>query len=64
MPPTQDQVSLDAAAVLGTVATGGPGSLIAALDSGIVQIESLIAGLRSDLNRYRATDQAAMDDLA
>lgn len=62
-PPTADSVSRDAAAVLGAAANGNTGSLVAALDSGIDQIETLIAKLTDDLRRYRASDRSAADEL-
>lgn len=62
-PPTRDPVSFDAARLLEAAATGGSGSLISALDSGIEQVERFIAGLRADLKRYRSTDEAIADDL-
>lgn len=64
VPPTQDQVSLDAASILGATAVGGTGSFLGALDSGILQVEHLIAGLREDIEKYRTVDQSATDDLS
>ncbi|GAA4885091.1 hypothetical protein [Actinomycetospora straminea] len=55
-PPAQDQVSLDAARVLGLAANGGNGSLVAALDSGLDQIGALIGSLRTALAAYEAAD--------
>lgn len=62
-PPTQDQVSLDAARLLEATAVGGDGSLVAALDSGIRQIEELVTSLRRDVASYRTVDDRAADDL-
>ena len=56
-PPAMDQVTLDAAAVLGAAAAGGPGSFVAALDSGIGQIHDMIEALQSALSAYRASDE-------
>ena len=58
-PPSRDQVSLDAAAMLGISAVGGNGSLLQALDQGIQQINDMIAGLQDAVARYRTTDQEA-----
>ncbi len=56
-PPAQDPVSQDAALVLGTTATGGPGSLLVAIDAGIEQLGSLISKLRGDLQTYRGNEE-------
>ena len=53
-PPSQDQVSLDAAHVLGVSAVGGNGSFIQALDHGIQQIASDDRGHRGGARRYGA----------
>lgn len=55
-PPTRDQVSLDAATVLGVAAVGGSGSFLQALDNGIQQINDMIAALRDGLVNYRRAD--------
>ena len=57
--PARDEVSADAATLLGSVAVGGQGSLDAALDAGAVRLKSLIEGLRADLRAYRASELAA-----
>ncbi|GAA4783643.1 hypothetical protein GCM10023200_16400 [Actinomycetospora chlora] len=63
-PPTNDQVSKDAALALGAAATGGPGSFVNALDSGIAELESMIASLQAGLQRYRGHDERAASDLS
>lgn len=62
-PPTIDAVSLDAAAVLGAAANGNAGSLVAALDAGIDQVDSLVRRLKEDLRKYGATDESVADAL-
>jgi hypothetical protein len=64
-PSSNDQVSLDAATVLGAVAVGGPGSLIEALDAGVSRLDALIGAIRSELDAYQAnerTNVARIDD--
>ena len=56
VPPTNDLVTLDAVAVLGRKATGGPGSLMNALDEGIVEVSRLIEQLRIGFDAYRESD--------
>ena len=56
-PPTQDQVSRHAADCLQIAAVGGNGSFAQALDSGLLQINNMIAGLRSVLAQYGKTDE-------
>lgn len=58
-PPSRDQVSLDAATMLGISAVGGNGSLLQALDKGIQQINDMIAGLQDAMTRYGTVDQEA-----
>ncbi|MDD7939362.1 hypothetical protein PHK61_13135 [Actinomycetospora lutea] len=62
--PTRDLVSIDAAQLLGTVAVGGPGSLLVALDQGIQQIELMLESLRSSLEQYRDSDDHVRADLS
>jgi hypothetical protein len=59
-PPSNDEVSRDAATVLGAVAVGGPGSLIEALDAGVARLDGLIAAIRSELNAYRVADRTSV----
>jgi hypothetical protein len=56
-PQSDDEVSRDAAKVLGAVAVGGPGSLVEALDAGVAHLDGLIGAIRSELNAYRAADR-------
>jgi hypothetical protein len=56
-PSSNDQVSLDAATLLGAVAVGGPGSLVEALDGGIERLGHLIDAITAELNAYAATEQ-------
>ncbi|MCD2193575.1 hypothetical protein LQ327_09285 [Actinomycetospora endophytica] len=56
-PSSNDQVSRDAAAVLGAVAVGGPGSLVEALDGGIERLAHLIGAISAELGSYSATEQ-------
>lgn len=62
-PPTQDKVSRDAADYLQSTAVGGHGSFAQALDSGIYQINNMIAALQSALTRYGKTDEENKADL-
>jgi hypothetical protein len=59
LPPTNDQVSRDAADLLQAAAVGGTGSFVQALDSGIAQINDMIVGLRQAMSRYGTTDEEA-----
>jgi hypothetical protein len=64
-PLSDDDVSRDAATILGAVAVGGPGSLIEALDAGVARLDGLIGAIRSELNAYTAADRtnvARIDD--
>lgn len=64
-PMSDDEVSRDAATVLGAVAVGGPGSLVEALDAGVARLDGLIGAIRSELDAYRAADRttvARLDD--
>jgi hypothetical protein len=63
-PPTTDQVSLDAAHVLGLTAAGGPGSFLAALESGIAELERMIQALRVGFDAYQATDSSGRSRLS
>ena len=62
-PSSNDQVSLDAATVLGAVAVGGPGSLFEALDAGLRRLDELIDAIRTELDAYRRSDEATRDRL-
>lgn len=64
-PSSNDDVSRDAATVLGAVAVGGPGSLIEALDAGVNRLDALIRAIRSEFEAYQAaegTTVAQIDD--
>lgn len=66
-PSSDDDVSRDAATVLGAVAVGGPGSLLEALDAGVTRLDALIGAIRSELEAYEAADRttgAHLDDAA
>jgi hypothetical protein len=58
-PPSNDQVSLDAARALGETATTGPGSFIASLTLGIEELTRMIDSLRSGFADYQRTDDDA-----
>lgn len=55
-PPARDEVSVEAAALLGQRATGGPGSLMETLDAGINELSKMIGALRSGFDAYRSND--------
>lgn len=57
-PGTNDEVSRDAAAVLGAVAVGGQGSMLAALDGGVRRLDDLISAITSEIESYRRADDA------
>jgi hypothetical protein len=64
-PGSADQVSQDAAALLGAVAAGGDGSLLLALRAGIDRLNELINGIAAELSSYReteATSRGAFDE--
>ena len=63
-PPTNDLVTRDAAAFLGLTATGGPGSLVSALDAGIAQVEAMISNVRLAMDAYRSADEQASSGLS
>ncbi len=58
-PPSRDEVSRDAAAVLATAAVGGRGSLVSALDAGVLRLEQLIESLREELKEYDRSDASS-----
>ncbi len=55
-PGSSDQVSRDAATLLGVVAVGGQGSLVEALEAGISRLSQLIDAVNSELQAYRASE--------
>jgi hypothetical protein len=56
-PSSNDEVSKDAATVLGAVAAGGTGSLFEALDAGVNRLDELINAIRSELDAYQAAER-------
>lgn len=60
-PPAADQVSRDAALILGAAATGGRGSLVEAVDAGIERLSQYVSALEAELRTYRGADRAAVD---
>lgn len=63
-PPTTDLVTRDAATYIGMAATGGPGSLVNALDDGIAQVEAMISNVREAMQAYQGADEQASSDLS
>jgi hypothetical protein len=59
-PSSNDEVSRDAATVLGAVAVGGPGSLLEALDAGVSRLDALIGVIRSELDAYQANERTSV----
>jgi hypothetical protein len=57
-PGSSDEVSRDAATMLGVVAVGGQGSLVEALEAGVARLGQLIDGVNSELRAYRAAESA------
>ena len=55
-PGTTDEVSRDAALLLGAVADGGDGSLSRALQAGVERLDLLIAAVRRELADYRSAE--------
>ncbi|WP_285591120.1 hypothetical protein [Actinomycetospora sp. NBRC 106378] len=58
-PGTSDEVSRDAASVLETVAVGGTGSLLSALDGGLRRLEALVHAIETELGEYRLAEESA-----
>lgn len=56
-PGSGDDVSRDAATMLGVVADGGEGSLMGALRAGIHRLDLLIGAIQSELQNYDAADE-------
>lgn len=66
-PGSDDEVSLDAARMLETVATGGHGSLVEAVTAGLRQLDGLIGAIEGELAAYREADRSEavqLDDRA
>lgn len=57
-PPASDQVSIDAARALCSVAVGGPRSFVDALDEGMRQLAVMISNLEADLADYGRADES------
>jgi hypothetical protein len=55
-PGSADEVSRDAAVVLGAVADGGDGSLLVALNAGVRRLELLIAAIKDELLKYAGSE--------
>lgn len=51
-PGSADEVSRDAATLLGAVADGGDGSLVGALNAGVTRLGLLIEAVQSELDKY------------
>jgi len=58
-PPARDQVSLDAARLLGERGVGSPTSFQAAVDAGIVEVTKVIDALRAGFAAYNSSDETA-----
>src|SRR3954451_4213966 len=56
-PPARDQVSLDAAQVLGQAAVEGPNSFVRALNDGINEITRMIDALHAGFSAYQQSDE-------
>ncbi|HEY2192237.1 MAG TPA: hypothetical protein VGH76_08030 [Actinomycetospora sp.] len=56
-PSSADDVSRDAATLLGAVADGGDGSLVNALNAGVQRLDSLINAIKSELRSYSRTEE-------
>ncbi|MCD2194476.1 hypothetical protein LQ327_13965 [Actinomycetospora endophytica] len=55
-PGSADDVSRDAATMLGTVADGGDGSLLGALNAGVRRLDLLIDAIKIELRTYEASE--------
>jgi hypothetical protein len=62
-PGSSDDVSRDAATMLGVVAVGGQGSLLEALEAGVSRLTQLIDAVASELRAYGAADRSNSDHL-
>jgi hypothetical protein len=56
---SNDEVSRDAATLLGAVADGGEGSLFQALDAGVLRLSTLIQAIDQELRAYQASERSA-----
>ena len=57
-PGSADEVSRDAATLLGAVADGGQGSLVLALEAGVARLTQLIDAIKLELQSYQSTEAA------
>lgn len=55
-PGTTDDVSRDAATLLGAVADGGEGSLVRALQAGAERLDALVHAISNELRAYQSAD--------
>jgi hypothetical protein len=62
-PGVGDEVSRDAATLLGAVADGGSGSLLLALETGATRLDQLIGAIEAELRSYRSSDAATRASL-
>lgn len=53
---SEDEVSRDAATLLGAVADGGQGSLSLALEAGVTRLTQLIDAIKGELEAYEASE--------
>jgi hypothetical protein len=62
-PGSADEVSRDAATLLGAVADGGQGSLVLALEAGVARLTRLIDAINFELRSYRSAEAVSRDKL-
>jgi hypothetical protein len=62
-PGANDDVSRDAATLLGAVADGGSGSLLLALEAGATRLTQLIEAIEGELRSYRSSENATRSSL-
>jgi hypothetical protein len=62
-PDSNDDVSRDAATLLGAVADGGDGSLVQALDAGARRLDDLIRAIEAEMRSYGDAEQSAQSSL-
>ena len=62
-PGTTDQVSRDAATLLGAVADGGQGSLVRALQAGADRLDALVHAITAELQDYQSADERTREGL-
>lgn len=64
VPPSADEVSHDAAVMLGGAAAGRPGSFSEALKAGIQQLDEHIRNMEAALADYGSSDETAAADFS